>query len=768
MGGVQMEPREIEKITTLFNDISSLVKKNKIVDRDGFKRFHLIPGPLADRLFNLFDVKKTGMMTLDDFTQSLAVCGKAPEKDKLSLIFKFLDLDDDEVITKEEITVLSVVTLEGSSSPKIEANNNNGNGGNDDPMVSQLIDMGFSKLKALQAIKATDNGTKGATPEQSAIEVITNWLLVNQSKEDEIDIDESPVIAAVATPSPRAQSEKPDPKTLDELTAGLAISTILGTFEALFATIDKENTGKITVKQFKKWAQSSKRPQELDTLLKPIAGLFDRALKWKASGIKNSTETLEKSNSFSEDNNGVNPKELKRFSSLAVMETTTKNATLTKKDLQKEKDKELKEKELKEKEKEKELKKRESVGKLEKKDTQSEIVNQTTTTPKKDDTESARSSTFDSDFSDSDDDQPIKPVIQVVIREKPIGMPELKSESSLLNIDTTPGIVKPVGSQTLRARGTRASMRPAVSEVHDIFSSFQPLTPVPNSTNKSNTSTTTTTTTTTTTSAPSPTTTNSSSDSTTSSVHSTTLPESAKSTSKPGLEDMKLCIQYLERGEFTDAKIHIDKCIQDISHSQNGKNMKNEIIFCIGYRVAIGLLEKIESLESQLAEESNEDERSFLNEKLSLLSRFLVGIPLQSQHRAVCAKMAVKYNLDGKNYGIAAKFLEVLPMSTTNDDNNKRVLEQLALCRENKLVNESLPMYICAQCKSTGSLGDASLTRCSCGRPIRLCFSTFELIKGLSHLYCTFCQSTYNIEQTEVDASTECKICQLGRVEVSQ
>eukprot|EP01132_Coremiostelium_polycephalum_P004264 gene4264-5336_t len=769
---LQIEPQESEKIIALFNDLAVTVKNTKIVDRDGFKRFHILSEPLSDRLFNLFDQKKTGMMTLDDIASGLAVCGKAPEKDKIDVIFKFVDLDDDNIITKDEIAVLSVVSLGSQNSPKMVA------AVEENPLVAQIVGMGFSRLKVNKAIRETNNGSKG---DGNHIENIVSWILnnQNQSQEDEIDIDDTP-----------KQQSKPDPKTIDDLTIGLHISTILSTFESLFTTLDKENSGKINLKTFKKWATQSKKPTELDGLLKPMAALYDRALKWKQSELKTSNEQLERSHSHKEmfvdknqnqnsTTNQNNPKELKRYSSVAVMESS-KNPPP--KGERAEIKKELK--------RESSSTKTTPIKKIpEEVEEESESTTTTTTTtvattttpqnnsaetstPKKTNQSLASSS---SSFGSDSEDEVIKPAIQVVIRDKPIESIETQKENTLFSIYNSVGISKPERSSTLRARGTRTfrnTMEP------DFFSNLQPLTPTAGSTISTSSTTISPPPTTSTTAATTTTTSPSTPNQSFTLANSSNVPppkdysssrgdmtDTASSNSSPptplsqkinseGIDLMKKCVSKLENGQFLESIQDLDQCIKTLLslHSSNPQIIQGEINFCVGYRVALNLLSTIKEIEKKIQDESDNDIKTDYYERIALLSKFLVDIPIQINHRIVCARMAIKYNLLSKNFGIASKFIEILLQKGVSDKDSLE--SKLLVCKENSNSNNSLPMYICPTCRSTSGVDQVKCS--SCSRPIRWCFQTFEIIKDLTFLQCNYCNSTFSINQSEVIPKSTC------------
>lgn len=85
--------------------------------------------------------------------------------------------------------------------------------------------------------------------------------------------------------------------------------------------------------------------------------------------------------------------------------------------------------------------------------------------------------------------------------------------------------------------------------------------------------------------------------------------------------------------------------------------VKGETNFCVAYKVALWLLIAIRELEGTLASQFGEN-TEVIN-KMALWSKFLTEIPLKPNHRAVCVRMAIKRNMQAKNYGIAGKLLEV-------------------------------------------------------------------------------------------------------------
>lgn len=46
--------------------------------------------------------------------------------------------------------------------------------------------------------------------------------------------------------------------------------------------------------------------------------------------------------------------------------------------------------------------------------------------------------------------------------------------------------------------------------------------------------------------------------------------------------------------------------------------------------------------------------------RVALWCRFLAQLVMQPKHRIICVRMAIKTNLDVKNYGVAARFINML------------------------------------------------------------------------------------------------------------
>ena len=90
---------------------------------------------------------------------------------------------------------------------------------------------------------------------------------------------------------------------------------------------------------------------------------------------------------------------------------------------------------------------------------------------------------------------------------------------------------------------------------------------------------------------------------------------------------------------------------------------------------------------------------------------------MQPKHRLICVRMAIKANLEVRNYGVAARFVEMLLPLNLMDKSQQE--EQLAICKENKLEDHSLLPYTCPSCTQPTSPGLDKCTKCQ--SPILLC-----------------------------------------------
>ncbi|KAG5175768.1 hypothetical protein JKP88DRAFT_172109 [Tribonema minus] len=97
---------EITVLRQTFKDLCAISGKGTSVDKETFLQYFPLPGLLGERLFAVFDTKRSGKVDFEEFVCGLAVTCRGDWDQKVDFIFSLYDVHGTGAVSREELTAL--------------------------------------------------------------------------------------------------------------------------------------------------------------------------------------------------------------------------------------------------------------------------------------------------------------------------------------------------------------------------------------------------------------------------------------------------------------------------------------------------------------------------------------------------------------------------------------------------------------------------------------------------------------------------------------
>jgi len=99
------DKNELHLLQALYEDLARRNEQPE-VDKATFLDFFAVPIILGERLFQVFDWKKTGVIDLDEFLGGLAKYAKGSTEQKMEMLFHVYDLNEEQAVNKDELKMM--------------------------------------------------------------------------------------------------------------------------------------------------------------------------------------------------------------------------------------------------------------------------------------------------------------------------------------------------------------------------------------------------------------------------------------------------------------------------------------------------------------------------------------------------------------------------------------------------------------------------------------------------------------------------------------
>ncbi|GBG25659.1 Protein kinase, putative [Hondaea fermentalgiana] len=96
---------ELDMLRMCYKDLAQR-SPGRTIDKDTFLKFFPLPGLHGERLFYVFDHKHTGAVDFEEFVSGLALCLRGTFEEKVRVIFRIYDIDNNDTVSKAELRTM--------------------------------------------------------------------------------------------------------------------------------------------------------------------------------------------------------------------------------------------------------------------------------------------------------------------------------------------------------------------------------------------------------------------------------------------------------------------------------------------------------------------------------------------------------------------------------------------------------------------------------------------------------------------------------------